>query len=282
MKVMFAGDTHGRLGTIKLILREAKETGCDRVFILGDFGYWEHSGEGVYFLDEVSKLALKYNIPIYFLDGNHDKTSLLLESYDERDAEGFIQVRPYLKYSPRGHRWTWDGLRFASFGGAYSVDKDWRLHLEKKNSEKIAKQNTYREPTQAKSIDTSGTIWFPEEEMTDVDMDKFLTDDSPVDIMLAHDKPRASSPKWNRKDLPECWPNQDRLQKAVRTLQPKVYLHGHLHHRYVDQIPCGDNYKYTTVMGLNADGEKGTTHAIDLVKYREALNEGPHNQDAWW
>lgn len=274
MKVMFAGDTHGNIGTIKLILRDAKRQNCSTLFVLGDFGYWEHSKEGVYFLDQVSYYALEYGVPTYFLDGNHDKTSLLLEKYDERDGEGFIIVRDYLRYSPRGHRWTWNDLQMASFGGAYSVDKDWRLHQEKKRSEQINKQNTYRTTAQQKSLDTSGTLWFPEEEMTDIDMDEFLKDDSPVDIMLAHDMPRGSNPKWNRKNLEECWPNQDRLQKAVRTLQPSLYIHGHLHYPYVDNIICGDGPKYTTVLGLNADGEPGTTHIIDLAEYRKALDEG--------
>lgn len=283
MKVLFAGDTHGNYGTIKKIYREAKEQECDTIFQLGDFGYWEHTYDGVEYLDDVNRSAVKYGIPLFFLDGNHDKTSLLLRLYKDTDKEGFIRVRDHVGYAPRGHRWTWEGLRFVAFGGAYSVDKDWRLHTEYLNHLKLEKKNSYRSPSNQKSADTSGTLWFPEEEMTDIDMDNFLLEDSsPVDIMLAHDKPRASNPSWNRKDLPECWPNQDRLQRAVRTLQPKVFLHGHLHHRYVDQIPCGDNYQYTTVMGLNADGEKGTTHVIDLAKYREALNESPRNQDAWW
>lgn len=263
MKVLFAGDTHGGLGTIKQIFRQADKEDCDAVFQLGDFGYWEHSREGVDYLDGVSQYALKYGILFYFLDGNHDKTSLLLEKYTERDAEGFIQVREYVKYSSRGHRWTWDGLRLASFGGAYSVDKEQRLAMEYRNHLKIEKHNAYRGATQ-KSTDTSGTLWFPEEEMTDNDMDEFLKDDSPVDIILAHDKPRASNPTWNRKDLPECWPNQDRLQKAVRTLQPKLYLHGHLHHYYTDTIRCGDDDRFTTVVGLNADGEKNSTMPLTL------------------
>lgn len=264
MKILFSGDTHGEIGTIKSILREAKKNECDRVFVLGDFGYWEHTAEGVYYLDRVDHYAKLYGIPVYFLDGNHDKTSLLLENYDVLDGEEFIHVRDYVKYSPRGHRWTWDGLRFASFGGAYSVDKDWRLHMEKKRAEQIAHQNSYRTSSQQKSIDTSETLWFPEEEMTDIDMDQFLKDDSPVDIILAHDMPRGANPKWNRKNLEECWPNQDRLQKAVLKLQPKLYLHGHLHYAYTDKVRCGDDDKFTTVIGLNADGEKGTTMVMDL------------------
>lgn len=273
MKVSFAGDTHGNIGTVKMILKEANREGCNAVFQVGDFGYWEHTNEGIYYLDQVSHYALQYGIPFYFIDGNHDKTSLLLEKYSERDAEGFIRVRDYVLYSPRGHRWTWEGVRFASFGGAYSVDKDWRLHQEKKRAEQIAHQNTYRPTSQQKSVNTSGTLWFPEEEMTDIDMDEFLKDDSPVDVILAHDMPRGSNPQWNRKNLEECWPNQDRLQKAVRTLQPKLYIHGHLHYTYLDRIMCGDGPKYTTVQGLNADGEHGTILNIDLSEFHDYVED---------
>lgn len=272
MKVMFAGDTHGRVDTVKHIIEEANDHDCDAVFQLGDFGYWEHAPEGVKFLDDVGKMAYDQVLPWYFLDGNHDKTSLLLQNYDERDDEGFIKVREYVYYAPRGHRWTWDGLRFASFGGAYSVDKAWRIQQEYKIAGQIFQKNKYRPDSKKQPINSSGTLWFPEEEMTDIDMDEFLKDTTPVDIMLAHDKPRAANPDWNRKDSPECWPNQDRLQKAVRTLQPKLFLHGHLHYQYVDQIRCGDDDMFTTVRGLNADGGPGTCMVLDLDKYREDIS----------
>ena len=270
-KILFAGDTHGVLSTIKILLREAKKQECDAIFQLGDFGYWEHTKEGVFFLDQVSKAAKQTGIPIYFLDGNHDKTSLLLAMYDRRDADGFIQLADHVKYSPRGHRWSWEGCRFISLGGAYSVDKAWRLYEEKKISRQISHANQYRPEGKKISTDTSGRLWFPEEEMTDIDMDNFLMDKSKVDIMLAHDKPRASNPDWNRKDFPECLPNQMRLQKAVTTLQPSLYLHGHLHYPYVDQIRCGNDGKFTTVRGLNADGEKGTCMVLNVSEYANYL-----------
>lgn len=272
MKILFAGDTHGNYKTIFNVVDEANDKECQAIFQLGDFGYWEHTNDGVKFLDRVGKLAYDMALPIFFLGGNHDNISLLLEKYDERDDQNFIQVRPFVYYAPRGHRWTWDGLRFASFGGAYSTDKQWRLDKEAKKRKRIIKKNTYREPSRRRSPNTSGSLWFPEEEMTDIDMDEFLKDTTPVDIILAHDKPRASNPDRNRKDFPECWHNQDRLQRAVTTLQPELFLHGHLHYPYVDQILCGDDYKYTTVRGLNADGENGTTMVLDLEKYKKSLD----------
>ena len=254
MKILLGGDTHGNLHFAWYLVDTAVKNGCDRVFQLGDFGYWEHEKAGVTYLDKLENRARKSKTTFYFLDGNHDKTSLLVDIYRELDDEGFIVVRDNIRYSPRGHRWTWNGKRFISLGGAYSTDKAWRLALEKKKAKSITESNTYRPKSRQLPIDTAGTIWFPEEEMSDEDMDKILADTTPVDVILAHDKPRAANPNCNRKDISECWTNQDRLQRAVLTLLPSEFYHGHLHYRYENNILIGDD-KYTKVIGLDSDPE---------------------------
>jgi hypothetical protein len=100
--------------------------------------------------------------------------------------------------------------------------------------------------------------------MTDDECDALLADDSPVDVLLTHDKPRGSDPDWNRKNLPECLPNQDRIQRVVRTLRPDLLLHGHLHYRYTDSVDRGDGAT-TRVEGLGADPEGSA-----LPDYRSA------------
>lgn len=237
MRILVAGDIHGNLAHLRYLYMIAMEKGINRIFQLGDFGYWEHMPEGVDFLDKASRWAHRSGITLYFLDGNHDKTNLLLKKYTERDDDGFIIVRDHIRYAPRGHRWAWGGTRFAAFGGAYSVDKAWRLDLEKKGSGKPER------------------YWFPEEEMSDEDMARFLTNTDPVDIILAHDKPRASNPQWNRRAIVECHPNQDRLQMAVCALRPSLFIHGHLHVRYTDTIMSGDERHFTRVEGLHCDPE---------------------------
>lgn len=246
MKILFAGDTHGNLGHVQYLVRTAKAEGCDRVFVLGDFGAWEHTSEGVKFFNILDTYCNVNNVRMYFLDGNHDKTSLLEKMYsDARDAEGFMRPRPYIHYAWRGHRWTWDDVKFIALGGAYSVDKEWRLGLEKRYPGKYG---------------GAGSLWFPEEEMSDADMEAILDGAEPVDVILAHDKPRGSNPGWNRKDLYECWPNQDRLQRAVEALDPKFFLHGHLHYWYHEEMwhsydgpDPADGAHTTHVLGLNCD-----------------------------
>ncbi len=234
MKIMFAGDTHGNLGHLRYLIKQAVDAGVDGIFVLGDFGYWEHTRDGVEFLDRLDRIAIDNGIEVYFLDGNHDNVNLLLEKYDSvtyLNPDGSIQIRTAITYMPRGLRWTWDGVQFIALGGAYSVDKEKRLEYERKRCK-------------------PGSLWFPGEEMTDAEFMQIMDeDDSPVDVIVAHDKPYGSDPGWNRKNFTECMPNQHRLQHAVDTLKPKMFLHGHLHHRYTDHLQGTD----TTVIGLNAD-----------------------------
>ncbi|MEC3913659.1 metallophosphoesterase family protein [Nocardia sp. CDC160] len=251
--VLIAGDLHGNATFAQALLQVAKRKDCARVFVVGDFGAWEHMHSGRRYFDVVNRAAKRAGVTVYFLDGNHDKSSLLHELYDDHpDDEGFLICRTHLRYAPRGHRWNWEGTSFAAFGGAASTDKAWRLAKE---ARKAAKAETRRRYGSSKRPQTAGTLWFPEEEMTDEELDALLeADSSPVDILLTHDKPRAAEPPWNRKDKPECYPNQDRIQRVVHTLRPAVLFHGHLHVRYTDTIASGDG-QWTRVEGLACDPE---------------------------
>ncbi|WP_109527870.1 MULTISPECIES: metallophosphoesterase family protein [Nocardia] len=260
--VLMTGDLHGNTGHALALLRVAARQECDRLFVLGDFGAWEHIAAGRRYFDVVNRAARKCRVQVYFLDGNHDKSSLLHRMYGaEPDDEGFLVCRKNIRYAPRGLRWTWEGTRFAAFGGAYSVDKQWRLAHEA-SQERTARRR--RQFGSARHPVTAETLWFPEEEMTDDECDALLADDSPVDVLLTHDKPRGSDPDWNRKNLPECLPNQDRIQRVVRTLRPDLLLHGHLHYRYTDSVDRGDGAT-TRVEGLGADPEGSA-----LPDYRSA------------
>jgi hypothetical protein len=262
--VLMTGDVHGNTSHALALVRVAVRQKCERVFVLGDFGAWEHMPEGRHYFDVVNRVARKQRVRVYFLDGNHDKTSLVHELYDgARDDEGFLVCRSNIRYAPRGHRWVWEGTRFAAFGGAYSVDKSWRLANEAHTARNAARRRRYgssRHPM------TAETLWFPEEQMTDKEFDAVLAaDTAPVDVLLTHDKPRDADPDWNRKNLPECLPNQDRIQRAVNTLRPGLMLHGHLHYRYTDMIRCGTE-QWTRVEGLGADPDASHRHEYQRDK----------------
>lgn len=251
MRVFCLGDTHGNAGWLaSYVYPLADSLGCNAILQLGDFGYWEHTREGEHFVNRVDHLGETYQIPLFWLHGNHDKHSLALAKYKVwGNAHGFLECRPWVYYIPQGRRWTWDGVTFRAFGGAYSVDKGWRLEQEAKRT---AKLNRYRASTEP--VETAAeTLWFPEEEMSDADMTALLSDYSgPVDVCVSHDFPAGANPGPHFKTLPECVHNQRRLQRALEVHQPKLWLHGHLHHAYVDVVSTGFD-SFTEIVGLACD-----------------------------
>lgn len=258
MEILIAGDTHGNLPHAQYLVKTAKEHDVDRILQLGDFGYWPHYVAGQHYLDQLNQYCNILNVVFYWIDGNHDKTSRIYQDYgpgdgtlapEHLDAEGFVKVREYVRYAPRGHRWAWDGCKFVAFGGAYSVDKQDRLDRE-------ARKERSSDYTVGGRRSFAGDQWFPEEEMSDEDMARFLEFPGPVDVIVAHDKPRNSNPGWNRKDYLECLPNQDRLALAIKTLDPAFFFHGHLHYAYEDIVLHGHgdlDVHATRVIGLHCD-----------------------------
>lgn len=235
MRLLIIGDTHGNTGWVRFyIYPVALVVGADAIVQLGDFGAWEHTSAGLDFMNEVGDAAQDAGIPLYWLHGNHDKHSLTTELY-KSDQRGFLSCRERVFYIPQGHSWQWEGVRLRSFGGAYSVDKQWRVQADRQRG-----RTEY--------------LWFPEEEMSDGEMTRLLAvDHGKKEIILSHDKPFSSKPGWNRKDIAACIPNQMRLEQALRVHKPDWWLHGHLHFFYRDVLR-GADYQ-TEVIGLDPDSD---------------------------
>lgn len=260
VKIMLLGDTHGNTKFVSnCVIPAAREAGARWIYQVGDFGYWEHTPEGVEYLNAVNEACIVEGVEIVFIQGNHDKVSLIPKKYNE--VLGFFHVRSNIWFAPNGTVWAPDGkTNFIALGGAYSVDKMWRLDQEHMNAKNMATKSlgNYDYPRSERLAmaheKTKGSLWFPEEQMSNEEFDRILknvTDD--IDVILAHDKPFASNPMIRLSPIPECEPNQRNLQKAVNVLKPKLLVHGHLHVRYVDTIRCGDDNTYTRVEGLGAD-----------------------------
>lgn len=261
-KVMLLGDTHGNTKFItNYVLPEAKRQGVKWIYQVGDFGYWEHTDEGRVFLDEVNEALVHNGLNLVFIQGNHDKVSLIDKNYPE--IEGFHVVRSAIWFAKNGTQWQFEGTSFLALGGAYSIDKSYRLKAERAKAQNIfdsyasdekyagfADWNKWRHANKA----AEGSFWFPEEEMTDVELDNILRNvTTKVDVILAHDKPSSSNPMMKLLPINECMPNQRRLQLAVNHYKPALFVHGHLHVRYTDTIRCEGSDRYTRVEGLGAD-----------------------------
>ncbi len=240
--IMLLGDTHGNTKfVVNEVIPAAQAKNVRWIYQVGDFGYWEHTYAGTEYLNDVSVALAEAGISLVFIQGNHDKISMISEKYIGMD--GFFKIRPNLWFVENGTVWSPDGgkTNFMALGGAYSIDKPWRLSREN--------ELTITDPYGVHHQ----TLWFPEEEMSDEQMDVYLNNVTErVDVILAHDKPMASNPPMHLEKIDACLPNQQRLQRAVNTLKPKLFVHGHLHFRYTDQIRSGDD-TFTVVEGLGAD-----------------------------
>lgn len=261
--ILVAGDWHGDPNHAAYIMERAINQDVQAIVQVGDFGYWEHCDGrmgpdhdgGPQFLDWCSDIAIQNAMPIYWIDGNHENHTMLRAIYGpggERHKltpEGFWEIRPGLLYVPRGTRWTWNGIRMMGLGGAYSVDKDYRL----RRTAQLVRNQQYLDEDFVHNGEFS--MWWPEEEITDDELAYALSDPTDVDILFTHDKPKSSNPPWNRKAFAECQPNAARIQTVVETLHVKMVVHGHLHFRYTDYIHNATEDGFCTVEGLDCNAE---------------------------
>lgn len=259
MKIIVAGDTHGDRNHLRWLLDKAVKHDAAGVFVLGDFGIWDHHDAGA-FTSGVAVDAKRLGLTVWFLPGNHENYDILerIEKENPRNADGFVLYHgadglQSLRYAPRGLRWSWSGVSFLALGGAFSVDKDPRVAQDRALVARAEARRARGHTLSAKekyALQHEHYGWWPQEEVTDAEADAAAAG-SRVDIMLAHDKPISATVPWNRKNFAEAEHNQRRLQRVVDALHPSLYLHGHFHYAYMN-LPFGSG---TSVHGLDCDPE---------------------------
>lgn len=237
MRILLVGDSHGNDMFFQDMCETAVRLDCDVLFQVGDFGYWEHYPEGGFYLDACAQHLETAGIDGYWLDGNHENHPMLWNRYGPGGPDhnptfdGFWEIRPGLNYAPRGHRWTWGGVDFLSIGGAYSVDKPYRK---------------------------KGSSWWPEETITDDDVDRCGT--SKVDVILSHDSPwQVDIPSlraFDKNQYPGSRRNREQLERVVKNVRPYFLVHGHYHERY--------STHYTWPVGQSEDGREVLWHKVQI------------------
>lgn len=241
MRIMICGDWHGNARHAEYCFLQAKEHDVDVVFQLGDFGYWEHTDGGMKYLYDIALIVKMFKIPLYWIDGNHENHVMLAKQYTNFDENGFVEIRDNVFYSPRGNVWKWDGVKFLSLGGAFSIDRN------------------FRRP---------GTSFWFEETITQDDVDVASKNGKDgVDVMLCHDvltgvdlhrifwMMNKRLTKSRESDI-----NRDYVREVALATRPRMLFHGHYHVRYKDHIemPYGD----LEVHGLNCDESYQDSWAI--------------------
>lgn len=234
-EVLLVGDTHGNTQWLRDVV-DVAVTRAATIVVLGDFGYWVHKADGRQFIDEVDAAVCAAGLPpLVFIDGNHEyhsthpaKPPHRRHGLQELEAgpDGFVHISEHIRYAPRGHRWTWGGVRFGALGGAASTDREYRKQYK--------------------------DYWL-DETVSLRDVERLGAD--PLDILLCHDAPAGHdipNPfKAERVDDRRSTKNRDLLGAAVAATNPKLVVHGHWHVRYSHMRATGAHA--WRVVGLGAD-----------------------------
>lgn len=225
-KFYVVGDVHGDISFASAVCRAAEHEEVSNIFQVGDFGVWDHQPDGVYFLDKLAENAALRGVDWYVTLGNHENYDSI-ERYQAVSTSSFIPLRD--RITVLGNKtavFEMDGIKFASVGGAVSIDRD------------------IRKP---------GSSWWPQESTKYGDVQRLaelVEITGPVDFLLTHDSP-TTLPEWPGFYKNDHLSNTNReLMDAVGEIaRAKYWFHGHYHR--------GLQYQFndTQVVGLGANPE---------------------------
>lgn len=239
VRMMVVGDTHGGANYVASKASVARDLGCDRMLVVGDFGMWP-GWDGVAYLDAVNDIAHEFNQHIFALPGNHEdhvQWNFWL-NMGLPTSSGFTYIRDRLLISPKINFWKWGDKRYAITGGAVSIDKGYRIE---------------------------GKSWWRDEEFTDENLKSVLKYGGPkIDYLFSHDC--SDNTPWRSRLKPdlESQLNRQRIDKAINHLQPRLHFHGHMHTKY-DWINTASHGLRQTAFGIDeSDWNGASTHTYGL------------------
>ncbi len=194
-KIIVVGDLHGQFGQLNRLIAETKP---GIVLSVGDFGWYPRDFNTLY-KDSTGRLR-RWNVEfknkttkVYWAPGNHEDWWSLNDLTDN-------EVFPNIFYMKRGSTLVLpDGRTVLFMGGAYSIDKKYR---------------------------TLGRDWFPEETITQADIENLP--DTNVDMVISHTAPN----EFNVVDYHEEYghdPSRDALSYILEKYHPKRFVFGHMH-----------------------------------------------------
>lgn len=222
------GDTHGNFDWLEMVRpHERDEARIEEtaVIILGDAGF-------NFFLNQrdvdLKSWVNKVGCRIYCVRGNHEArpqmTSAPYELVWDEDVGGEVYVEeqfPNIRFFKDFGEYVIDGYSVAVIGGAYSVDKKWRLRRAGIFDE--ARNNPKK------------TGWFSDEQLTQEEMNEAsaLFKNRRYDFVLSHTCPYS----WRPTDLFLSFINQSSVDSTMERWMDElkeqihwgIWLFGHYH-----------------------------------------------------
>lgn len=224
MNVLVVGDLHGEWAVLNKLMQKKQP---DVVLCTGDFGWWPKlsmSNKIIYSQKSWKHDGLKIpeGTKVYFCDGNHEDHWDLEKR--RGDTYDIVELYPRCFYCPRGSTLQLpDGRNVLFMGGADSIDKSCR---------------------------TLGIDWFPEEVISYADVERALSLETPIDILISHTVPLEWVPDVCRGEKFSD-PSRPALSAILKKFQPKLWYSGHWHHEA--QGKHKDTYWYS----LDYPGHRG-------------------------
>lgn len=199
-KIIVCGDIHGEYGQLNMLINRHRP---DMVLQCGDFGYFP-KWHGKTYVNDFGRLKVidQYciftnGVPVYWCDGNHEDHHALIE-LAKKDPHSFTENTFYQK---RGSYITLpDGRNVLFMGGAFSIDREWRVLNES---------------------------YWEEEVLTETDLQNLPNVN--IDIVISHTAPSSFDLKIG-KEFPDH--SREILEYVFRKYHPKHWYFGH-YHKYI-------------------------------------------------
>ena len=127
--VLYTGDTHGKIQKITNAIRNGFVTADDTIVILGDAGFNYYGNDSG---DKRTKSRLnKEGVTVFCIHGNHEMRPETIPTYITKIWNGgtvyYEEKYPNILFAKDGEIFDLDGRKTIVIGGAYSVDKFYRL-----------------------------------------------------------------------------------------------------------------------------------------------------------
>ena len=127
--IYLTGDTHRDFDRIFDFCADNDTTTDDVLIILGDAGINYFLNDRDYELKK--ELSTFLEVTLLCIHGNHEERPFMIDSYVEKEWRGGVvyyeEEFPNLLFAKDGEIYDLDGRKAIAIGGAYSVDKYWRL-----------------------------------------------------------------------------------------------------------------------------------------------------------
>lgn len=214
------GDTHGNFAGVIYFIKKLGLTSEDTIIILGDAGFNYYGGKKD---NQIKELIKDTGVNIFCIHGNHERRPETIDTYKLVDfcgGKAYVEdAYPNIYFGKDGEIFDFNGLSTIVIGGAYSIDKHYRL--------------------------MRGWHWFedeqPSEEIKKYVEEQLEKNDWKIDVVLTHTCPESLEPTEWFLDFVDQSTVDKSTEKWLETIREKLtykyWFCGHFHgEKITDQI----------------------------------------------